>query len=329
MDHPVGMKIHRVSTPLMGGLAVYAAFAVTAILSLPLSKPVVGVLVGGGVAIAVGICDEFLTLPPRAHFVGQVAAAGSALLAGIGVISNVSLPFTSLTSRGWQLPLAVGLPLTIIWIVGMINTVNFLDGLDGLASGVSAIAALFLAAWAWEESNRFYVPVAPHHEDLLLPLALAGALAGFLPYNWRPAKIFLGDSGSMFLGVALASLAIVGPAKLGTALLLLLIPVLDVAWAIVRRRMRGKSFLTGDKQHVYHRMLDLNVGYTSTVLLLYGICIALGVLDLLLVKQWKLLAFVLLAAATTALFVYLEIRASHAAGAQGHAGVRQAAETPE
>ncbi len=103
-----------------------------------------------------------------------------------------------------------------------------------------------------------------------------------------------------------------GPAKLATALLFLLIPVLDVAWAIVRRRLRGKSFLTGDKQHVYHRMLELGMSHSSTVLLLYGICAALSVLDVLLYKQWKLLAFVVLAAITASLFIYLEIRATRA-----------------
>ncbi|GAC1511468.1 MAG: hypothetical protein NVS2B16_12930 [Chloroflexota bacterium] len=116
-------------------------------------------------------------------------------------------------------------------------------------------------------------------------------------------------------------MAIVGPAKLATTLLLLLVPVLDVAWAIVRRQLRGRSFLAGDKQHVYHRMVELGLSHTSTVLLFYGICIALGVTDLLLVKQWKLLAFVLLAAVTAALFIYLEVKATRAATARARSDV--------
>jgi UDP-N-acetylmuramyl pentapeptide phosphotransferase/UDP-N-acetylglucosamine-1-phosphate transferase len=152
--------------------------------------------------------------------------------------------------------------------------------------------------------------VSAHHEDLFLPLALAGAIAGFLPFNWHRARIFLGDSGSVFLGLGIGALAIVGPAKLGTALLVLIIPILDVAWAMVRRQLQGRSFLTGDKQHVYHRMLELGFGYTSTVLVLYLLCGALGVLDLFLFKTAKLVAFVVLAAVTAGSFVLLEARAS-------------------
>ncbi|MGI8826045.1 MAG: glycosyltransferase family 4 protein [Chloroflexota bacterium] len=311
IDKPVGMKIHRRPTPLMGGVAVFAAFALACVLTIQHSGPVIGVLVGGAVAVAVGIADEFFDLSPGVHLLGQIVAAVAALLGGVRAISSVSLPFARLTAPGWHLPLAVGVVVTVIWLVGMMNTVNFLDGLDGLAPGIAAISALCLAGWAWED-QRFLVPVAPHHEDLLLPMALVGALIGFLPFNWHPARIFLGDSGSMFLGMALGTLSIVGPAKLATALLFLLIPVLDVAWAIVRRRLRGKSFLTGDKQHVYHRMLELGMSHSSTVLLLYGICAALSVLDVLLYKQWKLLAFVVLAAITASLFIYLEIRATRA-----------------
>jgi UDP-N-acetylmuramyl pentapeptide phosphotransferase/UDP-N-acetylglucosamine-1-phosphate transferase len=191
----------------------------------------------------------------------------------------------------------------------MMNTVNFLDGLDGLATGIAALAALMLAVWATEKQSLL-VPVTAHHVDLVLPLALAGALLGFLPYNWHLARIFLGDSGAMFIGLALAGLSIIGPAKLGTAMLVLIIPVLDVAWAIVRRRVRGRSFLSGDKQHVYHRMMELGLSHTSTVLLLYFLCLALATLDLTLHKAQKLVAFLLLAAAMGAVFILLEIRAS-------------------
>jgi UDP-N-acetylmuramyl pentapeptide phosphotransferase/UDP-N-acetylglucosamine-1-phosphate transferase len=151
--------------------------------------------------------------------------------------------------------------------------------------------------------------ILPHREELVLPLALAGALLGFLPYNWHRASIFLGDSGSVFLGLALGALSIIGPAKLGTALLVLIIPILDVAWAVVRRRMQGRSFLAGDKQHVYHRMLHLGVRYTHVVLLFYLICAVLGTIDLLLYRFQKLLAFVLLVLLVSAVFVLLETRA--------------------
>jgi UDP-GlcNAc:undecaprenyl-phosphate/decaprenyl-phosphate GlcNAc-1-phosphate transferase len=314
IDRPSGNKIHLKATPLMGGVAVYAAFLVTCVFVVPIQGPVIGVLVGGLGAVLVGVLDELLTLPPLTHLAGQIAAAVLAVVAGIGFVQHVSVP-GPLTAPGLQLPAALGIAFTIFWLVAMMNTVNFLDGLDGLASGVSLITALLMAIWAWEayQNHRFLLPPTAHPADFVLPLALAGALLGFLPFNWHVARIFLGDSGAMFLGFALAALSIVGPTKLGTALLVLIIPVLDVAWAIVRRQIRGRSFLTGDKQHVYHRMLDLGLSHTQTVLMLYGLCIALGGLDLWLLKLQKLLAFVALAIAAGSLYVVLEIRASRLA----------------
>jgi UDP-GlcNAc:undecaprenyl-phosphate GlcNAc-1-phosphate transferase len=293
----------------MGGVAVYLGFALAATILLPLSPPVLGVLAGGLAAVAVGVLDERLTLPPGIHLAGQVAAAGIAMVSGVGVLRSISLPTSGLNEPGLQLPVAVGIVVTVVWLVGMMNTINFLDGMDGLATGISALAALLLAAWALER-HGFQIAGPAHHEDFILPVALAGSLFGFLPYNWHQARIFLGDSGSMFLGLALGTLSIVGPAKLGTALVVLMIPILDVAWAIVRRQLQGRSFLAGDKQHVYHRMLELGMGHTSVVLLLYFLVSALAVLDLVLFKFAKLVAFVVLAAAVGTVFILLEVRAS-------------------
>ncbi|MGI8967825.1 MAG: MraY family glycosyltransferase [Chloroflexota bacterium] len=295
----------------MGGVAVYSAFALTSLVFLPLSPPVRGVLLGGLCAVVVGIVDELLTLPPLLHLIGQIGAAIVAMATGLGVLSTISNPFGGLTQPGFTLPLALGLLVTIFWLVAMMNTVNLLDGLDGLASGVAAITALLLVAWALER-NHFSVPDMAHHEDLILPIILAGALFGFLPYNFYRASIFLGDSGSMFLGLALAALTIVGPAKLGTALLVLSIPVLDVAWAIVRRQLQGRSFAGGDKQHVYHRMLELGMSHLATVLVLYAFVLALAVLDLALHKTEKFVAFVLFTGVAGVALVVLELRSTRA-----------------
>jgi UDP-GlcNAc:undecaprenyl-phosphate/decaprenyl-phosphate GlcNAc-1-phosphate transferase len=310
IDLPVGLKIHKRATPLMGGVAVYIAFSLSAAAALPVDKAVLGLLAGGACAVIVGVLDEKLTLPPLVHLVGQIVAALVVVYAGIGVVRTVSMPFSGLTAPGLRLPFAIGLVLTVLWLVGMMNTMNFLDGLDGLAAGVAAISALLLAAWGVEAPGRYFPISTGPHDDIVMPLALAGALLGFLPYNWHRARIFLGDSGSMFLGLAIGALSIVGPAKLGTALLILIIPVLDVAWAIVRRQVRGRSFLAGDKQHVYHRMLELGMGYTTTVFVLYFLCLSLGALDLLLHKSAKLIAFVILAILASAAFIGLEVRAT-------------------
>jgi len=306
---PTGGRIHTKPTPLMGGVAVYLAVAGIALAFLPLSPPVVGLLAGGLAALAVGLIDEYHSLPPLVHLGGQVAAAVIAVVSGIGVVRHISLPTTPLTHPGYELPLVVGAIGTVFWLVLMMNTINFLDGMDGLVSGVGGLAALLLAGWALEP-HPFLPFTTPHHEDIILPLALAGALFGFLVFNWHPARIFLGDSGSMFVGLALAALSIVGPTKFGTALVVMMIPVLDVAWAIVRRNLRGRNFLSGDKEHVYHRMLHLGTGYRTTVLLLYFLVVALAILDLALSKFDKLVAFVILAAVLSAVFVVLEMRAS-------------------
>jgi UDP-GlcNAc:undecaprenyl-phosphate/decaprenyl-phosphate GlcNAc-1-phosphate transferase len=308
IDRPVGAKIHTRNTPLMGGAAVYAAFALCVLLFVPLSRPVIGVLVGGAVAVSIGIVDELFTLQPLAHLAGQVATAVLGIVFGLGVVKTISVPFASLSSPGQEIWLPVGIAFTIFWLVGMMNTMNFLDGLDGLAAGVAGLCALLLAVWATEH-QRFGLPIG-HYQDLVLPIALVGAVLGFLPYNWHQARIFLGDSGSMFLGFAVGALSIVGATKLGTALLVLTIPILDVVWAIVRRQMRGRSFLTGDKEHVYHRMLALGFSHTGTVLVLYSLVFTLGALDLLLFKVAKLVAFAIFALATAASFVLLEMLSS-------------------
>ncbi len=307
----MGNKIHTRATPLLGGTAVYIGFAVTCFLVLPVRGAVIGVLIGGLGAVLVGIADELMTLPPLTHLAGQIGVACLAIVSGLGFVVHVSVP-GPLTAPGYTVPSAIGVVFTVFWLVGMMNTVNFLDGLDGLAAGIAAITSILMATWAWEayQEHRFFLPSTAHPADFVLPLALAGALLGFLPFNWHTAKIFLGDSGAMFLGFSLAALSIVGPTKVGTALLVLIVPVLDVAWAIVRRQIRGRSFMSGDKQHVYHRMLDLGISHSNTVLLLYVLCIALGGLDLWLLKLEKLLAFVALAVLAAALYVMLELRAT-------------------
>lgn len=312
IDQPAGLKIHKRPTPLLGGVAVYIAFAAAVVVAAPWNAPVRGILLGGLAAVLLGVLDERLTLPPLAHLVGQILAAAAAIAGGVGVIHYVSAPSSSVIAPPVTLPLVAGLVLTLFWLVGMMNTVNFLDGLDGLAPGVVTIAAILLAIWG-SETRRFALPsIQP--ELIILPIALAGALLGFLVFNWNPARIFLGDSGSMFLGLALGALSIIGPAKLGTALIVLVIPILDVAWAIIRRGMRGKSFLSGDKQHVYHRMVEMGLSPTRTVVLLYALCILLGIVDLLLLKVWKYVAFGILAVVLIAAFAALELRAQVARG---------------
>jgi len=247
------------------------------------------------------------------------------------VISSVSNPLVKIgaghTSQS-VLPI-IGIVFTIFWIVGMMNTVNFLDGLDGLAGGVTAIAALFLGLWEVVVPNTF----SPSHQDqnVILPLMLCGAILGFLVYNWAPARIFMGDSGAMFIGFTLGALSLFGTApRIGTALLILIVPIIDVAWAIVRRLLGRRSFASGDKHHIYHRMLDLGLSRRAVVLLFYGLCIVLGLIDLKLYRGDKVIAFAVVAVLAASGAVALEARgrrvASRAAATPVTNGARDSAE---
>lgn len=197
----------------------------------------------------------------------QSVGAGIAVLAGITILDvrdpTASGPFGGVIS----LPLWAAVALSMFWIVGMINTVNFLDGLDGLAGGVAGIAAVILALVSLKLGQR----------DLsILCLALAGAAAGFLPHNFYPARIFMGTSGAWFLGFMLAALAIAGGAKIATALLVIGVPVFDVALLIVLRLVAHQPVWQGDRRHLHHRLLDTGLGQRGAVLLYYCLSATFG-----------------------------------------------------
>ncbi|MHB8620433.1 MAG: MraY family glycosyltransferase, partial [Chloroflexota bacterium] len=281
VDRPIGDKIHARPTPLMGGTAIAAAFLLVATFFPTLQRPwdnpaLGGLLTGCALAVLLGVADEVWHLPPRWHFVGQVTVVLLAILAHFPLVHEVSNPLLSVgggkpasinlaAALGAGPATALSVVFTVFWITGMMNTVNFLDGLDGLAAGVCAIAALFLGLWAVVVIRVGYPPTHDN-QNVVLPLILCGALVGFLMYNWSPARVFMGDSGSMFVGFALGALAIFGPVKLGTALLILIVPIVDVAWAIVRRLIGRRSFASGDKHHIYHRMLELGLSRRTVVL---------------------------------------------------------------
>jgi UDP-GlcNAc:undecaprenyl-phosphate GlcNAc-1-phosphate transferase len=172
----------------------------------------------------------------------------------------------------------------VVWILGMINSINFIDGLDGLSSGIALIAAVTLAIISLTG------PVV-QPEIAVLCVALAGALAGFLRWNFHPASIFVGTSGVMFVGYTLALLSILGTAKVAVALLVLGVPIIDTFWIIVRRLAAGRSPFSPDRGHIHHRLLDLGLSHVQTVLLIYGLCAAIGILSLVLSGSGQLYAF--------------------------------------
>jgi UDP-GlcNAc:undecaprenyl-phosphate/decaprenyl-phosphate GlcNAc-1-phosphate transferase len=293
VDHPDHRRVNVVPIPRGGGVAVAAAFVAVVlafialnaglnVLPTPISIDVpslIALLLGGTLAVVVGVLDDYFDLRARWQFAGQFGLAAIAI--GLGVsIDFLSNPFGPGLIR-LDTPFAIG--FTVLWIVGMINSINFIDGLDGLSSGVVLIAAVTLGLISLTLVSQPFVAV--------LCFTLAGALLGFLRYNFHPASVFVGTSGVMFMGFTLAVLSILGTAKIAVALLVLAVPIIDAFWIIVRRLVQGRSPFSPDRGHLHHRLLDVGLSHRQTVLLIYAICIGLGLLSLLLSGAGQVYAF--------------------------------------
>jgi UDP-GlcNAc:undecaprenyl-phosphate GlcNAc-1-phosphate transferase len=244
----------------------------------------VALLAGGVVATVLGVLDDTYQLRARWQLLGQLALA--LLVVGAGItVTFINNPFGpgSIALSG---PFAIG--FTMLWVVGMINSINFIDGLDGLSSGIALIAAATLGLISLTTDVR--QPFIG-----ILCFALAGALLGFLRWNFHPATIFIGTSGVMFVGYTLAVLSILGTAKVAVALLVLGVPIIDTFWIIVRRLGTGRSPFTPDRGHIHHRLLDLGLSHSQTVLVIYGLCLLLAVMSFVLSGTGQLYAFMGLA----------------------------------
>ncbi|GBD08160.1 putative undecaprenyl-phosphate N-acetylglucosaminyl 1-phosphate transferase [Candidatus Thermoflexus japonica] len=295
LDRPGGRRRHRGEIPRTGGLALWLAFVVTVlfaqILPIPRFDPkevvrLTGLLLGGTLSLILGLIDDRWELPPGPQFLGQA------------LIALLSLPFlifieyvnNPLTGRPLYFPLPIVVLLTVFWLMGMMNTVNWLDGIDGLASGVVAIVALILFLHAGYRLDP------PQHSVALLPAALAGACLGFLPWNWSPARLFLGSSGALFLGYTLGVLAIIGGAKVATVVMAMALPIADVAWLIAYRWRRGRRPTQGGRDHLHFRLLDAGWSPHRIRMAYYGFAAAAGGIALLIPSAlYKALALALLA----------------------------------
>jgi UDP-GlcNAc:undecaprenyl-phosphate GlcNAc-1-phosphate transferase len=294
VDRPNSRRINRRPIARSGGVAVAATFLLVAggfllvnnatqAIAVPFAmhpQDVAALFLGGAAAAILGALDDLYDLRARWQFLGQIGLAVGALLLGIGV-DFVNNPFTG---RLFPFPSALAIGFTVFWIVGMINSINWIDGLDGLSSGVAIIAAVTLGLISL--STRVNQPLVA-----VLCFVLAGALFGFLRWNFHPAKIFIGTSGVQFVGYTLAVLSILGTAKVAVALLVLGVPIIDTFWIIVRRLTQRRSPFSPDRQHIHHRLLDLCLSHRQTVLLIYGLCAALAVLALILTGASQLYAF--------------------------------------
>lgn len=260
-------RVHTRPIPRIGGLAIYTAFVITLLIIVPLNNNTIGMLIGSTAIVILGIFDDLYNLSPKTKLVGQIAAAAILVCFGIKV-EWVTNPFGGMFYLG-----KLSIPITIFWVVGITNTLNFIDGLDGLAAGISSIASFTLMVMALYEGLGSVV---------ILTAALAGGALGFLPYNFNPAKIFMGDTGAMFLGYTFAAISVVGAVKSATVIALVVpilalgLPIMDTAFAILRRFVNGYPIMKPDKDHLHHRLLAIGLTQKQTVLIMYSISAVFG-----------------------------------------------------
>ena len=262
VDRPDNRKVHKKIMPRLGGLAIYIAFMVGCVASMEITWDIFGILLGGTLIVALGVADDVYQLPAKVKLLGQIAAAC------VLVIFDIRIEWVNNPLGGYFYLDMLSIPFTIFWVISFTNVVNLIDGLDGLAAGVSAIASLTVILVS-VQMGYFHVAI--------LTAALAGAIIGFIRYNFNPATIFMGDTGSMFIGYMLAAISVYGAVKTAATIALIVpaialgLPILDTAFAIMRRYVNGRPIFQPDKGHLHHRLLATGMSHKETVLFMYGI----------------------------------------------------------
>jgi UDP-GlcNAc:undecaprenyl-phosphate GlcNAc-1-phosphate transferase len=299
VDRPEARRVNTQVVARGGGLAIGFGFVSVSLIMLALNAigglhfvdepavvqtpQVVALLGGAALAVAIGFLDDRFQLRARWQFVGQFALAGVAVALGV-LVTTVNVPFAS---NGIPIAGAIAIVGTLVWIVGMINSINFIDGLDGLSSGIALIAVVTLGIISMVGVGTS----EPEPYVGLFCFVLAGALAGFLRWNFHPASIFPGTSGILLVGYSLAVLSVLGAAKVAVALLVLGVPIIDAFWIIVRRLAARRSPFAPDRGHIHHRLLDLGLSHRASVLVIYGVCVMLALLSLRLSGTGQIYAF--------------------------------------
>lgn len=295
-------RMHKVPIPRMGGLAIFLGFVTAALLFGRIDTQMKSILMGAVVLIILGIADDMKPLPALFKLVVQIGAAMIPISNGVRAysIANPFVEYDYIRLGAWAVP------FTIIWIVGMINAVNFIDGLDGLAVGISSIASFSMLIVAALVSEPYVV---------IIMAAVAGSCIGFMPFNMNPAKIFMGDTGSMFLGYILAVMSIQGMFKFYAIVtfvvpfIVLALPIIDTLFAIIRRIIHGKSPFAADRGHVHHRLVDLGFNQKQTVAILYAISAVLGLSGVVLTTSGEAKILVLVLAVIVAVFFGITVYA--------------------
>lgn len=280
VDAPNQRKVHTQLMPRLGGLAIYIGFVISFFLFVPFTskKELLGIVIGGTIVLITGMLDDKLQLSPKWKLLGQLVATAVVVIPFGLKIGVVNLPYEGMLdfTKGWLLWLAI--PITMIWIVGVTNAINLIDGLDGLSAGVSAIATATMAIVAilkqdWVVATYCFV--------------LLGAIIGFLYFNFHPASIFMGDTGSLFLGFNLAALSIMGFKEAVFVsfiipIVVLGVPLWDTFFAIIRRIVNKKPISSPDKGHLHHCLLNMGLSHRASVITIYLISIFFGTMAIVL-----------------------------------------------
>lgn len=284
-------RMHKVPIPRLGGLAIATSFLLCVLVFAEVDYQIQGILMGAVMIVVIGVMDDIMTLKAIPKFIVQILAACVVVYHGCR-IQYLSNPIITSSQRYLDLGAWSG-PVTVIWIVAITNAVNFIDGLDGLAVGVSAIssATLLVIALLVAEPNI-----------ALIMMILLGACLGFIPYNFNPAKIFMGDTGSAFLGFILATMSIQGMFKLyaiisfAVPFLILGIPIFDICFAVIRRLAKGQNPMKADRGHIHHRLIDMGFSQKQAVAITYFLTAILGLTAVVLTASGEVKALILIGA---------------------------------
>lgn len=296
VDAPNYRKVHARIMPRLGGLAIFLAFLIGVAILSPNSQYSWSIIIGALLIVITGVLDDMYEISAKAKMIGQLAAALVVVFGGGIEIDFINLPFGGQLDFGF-----LSIPLTILWIVGITNAINLIDGLDGLAAGVSTIALVTLAGMAFIMGDMFVLAMAA---------ILAASTIGFLFYNFHPAKIFMGDTGALFLGFMISVLALLGFKNVTIVafiipVIMLGVPISDTFFAIVRRLRMKKKWSDPDKSHLHHRLLDIGFTHRQTVLIIYGFAAMFGLAAVIfsMAKVWGAILLVTVILIVIELFV--------------------------
>jgi UDP-GlcNAc:undecaprenyl-phosphate/decaprenyl-phosphate GlcNAc-1-phosphate transferase len=264
-------RVHKKPIPLLGGLAIYISFIITLFLKEGMLKSSeLGIIIGATIIVVGGVLDDMRELKPRTKLLFQIAAATVLIVSGvkINILTNPFGGTDGMIDISW-----FRVPLTLFWVVGITNALNLIDGLDGLAAGVALISSITILVIALLHGRG---------EAAILTAIMCGAILGFLPYNFNPATIFMGDTGAQLLGFLLAAISMEGTIKSAAAfaisvpILALGLPIYDTLFAMIRRKMNGKPISQGDRGHLHHRLLDIGLSQREAVVVMYFFSAILG-----------------------------------------------------